>query len=422
MASEDLKKKIEAANEEALKRMNAGDPVLVDIAPAGEVIPGLQDRMITHSGPPIDWPRMCGAQRGAMIGAVLFEGWAKNAEEASHLLRGGGVRFEPNHHHQAVGPMAGTISPSMPVWVVENKAFGNRSFCRQVEGRQQFGDYSESALQDLHRWKNIWAPALRQGLRQTGDLPLKPIIAKALMMGDELHNRPVAASSLFANAMSSAMVETGVAKENLVATLKYTANHELLFLGLAMACGKAIADPATGIEFSTVVVAMARNGMDFGIRVSGLGRDWFIAPSPRVKGLFFPAYKEEDAGFDMGDSAITETVGWGGFVLAGATGILSLVGGTPDEAMAYSREMREITAGVSVNYRLPVFGFQGTALGIDIRRVVQTGIAPIIDTAIAHKNPGYSIIGAGLVRAPLECFRKALVAFSGKYGAGKKEG
>ena len=422
MASEDLKKKIEAANEEALKRMNAGDPVLVDIAPAGEVIPGLQDRMITHSGPPIDWPRMCGAQRGAMIGAVLFEGWAKNAEEASHLLRGGGVRFEPNHHHQAVGPMAGTISPSMPVWVVENKAFGNRSFCRQVEGRQQFGDYSGSALQDLHRWKNIWAPALRQGLRQTGDLPLKPIIAKALMMGDELHNRPVAASSLFANAMSSAMVETGVAKENLVATLKYTANHELLFLGLAMACGKAIADPATGIEFSTVVVAMARNGTDFGIRVSGLGRDWFIAPSPRVKGLFFPAYKEEDAGFDMGDSAITETVGWGGFVLAGATGILSLVGGTPDEAMAYSREMREITAGVSVNYRLPVFGFQGTALGIDIRRVVQTGIAPIIDTAIAHKDPGYSIIGAGLVRAPLECFRKALVAFSGKYGAGKKEG
>ena len=422
MASENIKKKIEAANEEAVKRMNAGDPVLVDIAPAGEVIPGLKDRMITHAGPPIDWPRMCGAQRGAMIGAVLFEGWAKGPEEASQLLEGGGVRFESNHHHQAVGPMAGTISPSMPVWVVENKSFGNRSFCRQVEGRQQFGDYSESALQDLHRWKNIWAPALRQGLRQMGGLPLKPIIAKALMMGDELHNRPVAASSLFANAMGSAMVEAGVAKENLVATLKYTANHELLFLGLAMACGKAIADPAAGIEGSTVVVAMARNGTDFGIRVGGLGGDWLTAPSPRVKGLFFPAYKEEDAGFDMGDSAITETVGWGGFVLAGATGILSFVGGTPDEAMAYSREMREIAAGTSVNYRLPVFGFQGAPLGIDIRRVVQTGITPIIDTAIAHKNPGYSIIGAGLVRAPLECFQKALVAFSRKYGAGKREG
>ena len=421
MAAEDIKKKIEAANEEVVKRLNAGDPVLVDIAPAGEVIPGLKDRMITHSGPPIDWPRMCGAQRGAMIGAVLFEGWAKNAEEASRLLEGGAVRFEPNHHHQAVGPMAGTISPSMPVWVVENKAFGNRSFCRQVEGRQQFGDYSDSALQDLYCWKDVWAPSLRQGLRQTGGLPLKPIIAKALMMGDELHNRPVAASSLFANAMSSAMVEAGVVKENLVATLKYTANHELLFLGLSMASGKAIADPGAGIESSTVVVAMARNGTDFGIRVSGLGEDWFTAPSPRVKGLYFPAYREEEAGFDMGDSAITETVGWGGFVLAGATGILSLVGGTPDEAMAYSREMREITAGTSANYRLPVFGFQGTALGIDIRRVVQTGITPIIDTAIAHKNPGFSIIGAGLVRAPLECFQKALVAFSRKYGAGQRE-
>lgn len=420
MAAEDIKKKIEAANEEVVKRLNAGNPVLVDIAPAGEVIPGFKDRMITHSGPPIDWPRMCGAQRGAMIGAVIFEGWAKNVEEASRLLEGGGVRFEPNHHHQAVGPMAGTISPSMPVWVVENKAFGNRSFCRQVEGRQQFGDYSESALQDLHRWKNVWAPSLRQGLRQTGGLPLKPIIAKALMMGDELHNRPVAASSLFANAMSSAMVEAGVAKESLVATLKYTANHELLFLGLAMASGKAIADPAAGIESSTVVVAMARNGTDFGIRVSGLGEDWFTAPSPQVKGLYFPGYGEEDAGFDMGDSAITETVGWGGFVLAGATGILSLVGGTPDEAIAYSREMREITAGTSGNYRLPVFGFQGTALGIDIRRVVQTGITPIIDTAIAHRNPGFSIIGAGLVRAPLECFQKALVAFSRKYGAGQR--
>jgi hypothetical protein len=421
MADEDIKKKIETANEEAVKRMNAGDPVLVDIAPAGEVIPGLKERMILHSGPPIDWARMCGAQRGAMIGAVLFEGWAKSVEEATNLLQSGAILFDPNHHHQAVGPMAGTISPSMPVWVVQNKGFGNLSFCRQVEGRQQFGDYSGSALQDLFCWKDVWAPSLRQGLRHLGGLPLKPIIAKALMMGDELHNRPVAASSLFANAMAAPMIEAGVDKGNLVATLRYIANHELLFLGLAMASGKSIADPAAGIEYSTVVVAMARNGTEFGIRVSGLAEEWFTTPSPRVNGLYFPAYSEKDAGADMGDSAITETVGWGGCVLAGATGILSLVGGTPDEAMACSREVRQITVGASVNYRLPVFGFQGAPLGIDIRRVVQTGITPMIDTAIAHKNPGYSIIGAGLVRAPRECFQKALLAFSRKYGRGKKE-
>ncbi|MBM4329990.1 MAG: DUF1116 domain-containing protein [Deltaproteobacteria bacterium] len=416
---DDIKQKIEAANAEAVKRINAADPVLIDIAPAGQVIPGLTDRMLLHSGPPVDWQRMCGAQRGAMMGAAIFEGWAGSVDEAGKLLESGAIRFEPNHPHQAVGPMAGTISASMPVWVVENKTFGNRAFCRQVEGRQQFGDYSDGALQGLRQWRDVWAPALRKGLLQMGGLSLKPIIAKALQMGDELHNRPVAASSLFANAMACPMIEAGVAKDNLIGTLKYITNHELIFLALAMAAGKASADPAAGIEYSTVVVAMARNGTEFGIRVSGLGEEWFTAPAPRVNGLYFPGYGGEDAGADIGDSAITETVGWGGFVLAGATGILALVGGTPEEAMVYSKDMRQITVTASPNYRMPIMGFQGAPVGIDIRKVVQTGIVPIIDTAIAHRNPGYSIIGAGLVRAPMECFKKALTAFGRKYGLGR---
>jgi len=412
----DIKQKIEGANSEAVKRLNTADPALVDIAPAGEVIPGLQDKMILHSGPPVDWVHMCGAQRGAMMGAAIFEGWAKDVDEALRLLESGEIKFEPNHHHQAVGPMAGTISASMPVWVVENRSFGNRAFCRQVEGRQQFGDYRDAALDSLRSWRDVWAPSLRKGILQMGGLPLKPIIAKALQMGDELHNRPVAASSLFANALSCPMIEAGVAKDALLSTLQYIANHELLFLGLSMAAGKASADPAAGIEFSTLVVTMARNGTEFGIRVSGLGEEWFTAPSPQVNGLYLPGYSDQDAGFDMGDSAITETVGWGGFVLAGATGILSFVGGSPEEAMAYSREMRQITVSTSPNYRMPIMGFQGSPVGIDIRKVVQTGITPIIDTAIAHKNPGYPIIGAGLLRAPMECFKKALVAFGRKYG------
>jgi len=411
----DLKKKIEEANGEAVRRFNSAEPVLIDIAEAKEVIPGLEEHMVLHSGPPVDWAHMCGAQKGAMIGAVLFEGWAKRVEEAQKLLEEGVIKFAPNHDHQAVGPMAGTISPSMPVWVVENKTFGNRSFCRQVEGRQQFGDYSPAALEGLRSWREIFAPSLRQALRQMGGLPLKPLLAKALQMGDELHNRPVAASSLFANFMASSLVEAGVNKDHLLSTLKYMTNHELLFLGLSMAAGKATADPAQGIEYSTIVVAMARNGTEFGIRVSGLGREWFTAPAPRVKGLYLPGYKEEDAGLDMGDSAITETVGWGGFVLAGATGILNLVGGTPEEAMRYSQEMRQITVSASPYYRIPILGFQGAPVGIDIRKVVQTGITPIIDTAIAHKNPGYPIIGAGLLRAPLTCFQKALQRFAEKY-------
>jgi hypothetical protein len=415
----DIKKKIEKANEETARRLNLGDPVLVDIAPAGEVIPGMEGKMITHSGPPIEWQRMCGAQRGAIIGQVLYEGWAKSVEEATALLDKGKIRLEPNHHHQAVGPMAGTISPSSPVWVVENRAFGNRAYCRQVEGNQQFGDYSDQALQGLRMWRDVWAPTLQKALHTIGGLELKPIITKALQMGDELHNRAISASSLFANEMALAMAKTELTKENLLSTLGYVIHHDLIFLGLSMASGKAIADPARDIEYSTVVIAMCRNGTEFGLRVSGLGDDWFTAPSPRVDGLYLPGYTADMAGLDMGDSAITETVGWGGFTLGGAPGILSLVGGTPEEALAYSREMRKITVSTHPTYRLPALGFAGTAIGIDIRKVVQTGITPIIDTAIAHKDPGFPKIGAGMVRAPLECFKKALIAFGRKYDDNK---
>jgi len=412
----DIKHEIERANSEAVRRMVAADPVLVDIAPAGDVIPGLKDRMVLHSGPPVDWQRMCGAQRGAVVGMLLFEGWARSKEEAIKMVEDGAITFEPNHHHQAVGPMAGTITQSMWVFVVENKSFGNRAFCRQVEGRQQFGDYSQEALQNLRNWRDIWAPALRSGLRQMGGLSLKPIIARALQMGDELHNRPNAASSLFANAMAVPMIEAGIPKEALISTLDYLAGHELFFLALSMASAKATADAARGVEFSTVVTAMARNGTEFGIQVSGLGDEWFTAPAPPVNGLFLPGYGEEDAGLDMGDSAITETVGWGGFVLGGAPGILSLVGGTPEEALSYSREMRQITVTTSPEFRIPALGFEGTAVGIDVRKVVQTNTPPVIDTALAHKNPGHPIIGAGLVRPPLECFKKALIRFAEKYG------
>jgi hypothetical protein len=304
----DIKQKIEQANEEAANRLKQGDPVLVDIAPAGEVIPGLSGKMIIHAGPPIEWQRMCGAQRGAIIGQVMYEGWASNVDESINILNRGEVRLEPNHHHHTVGPMAGTISPSAPVWVVENRAFGNRAYCRQVEGNQQFGDFSQEALQGLVLWRDVWAPTLRKALQTLGGLELKPIITKALQMGDELHNRHTAASSLFANAMAVAMAQTDLPKDKLLWTLKYVTNHELIFLGIAMACGKAIADPVMGIDYSTVVTAMCRNGVEFGIRVSSLGDEWFTAPSPQVDGLYVPG--TAGCRIDMGDSAITETVGW----------------------------------------------------------------------------------------------------------------
>ena len=410
-----LKDRINAANEEALRRIVAADPVLVDVAPASEAVPGMRDRLILHSGPPVTWERMCGAQRGAAIGMCLFEGWAKDASEAERLLAAGEIALEPNHHHRTVGPMAGTITRNMWVWVVENKAFGNRAQCRQVESFQQFGDYSENALSQLTQWRDIWGPTIRAAVRKMGGVPLKPLIARALLMGDEMHNRVVASSSIFANALAPVLVDCGQPKENVVKTLYYAGNHPFLFLGLSMASGKAAMDPVRGIEASTVVTAMARNGTEFGIQVSGLEGEWFTAPSPRVKGLFLPGWKDEDAGSDMGDSAITETVGWGGFVIGGAPGILTFTGGTAEQALAFSREMRAIAVGTSPDYLMPALNFEGAAVGIDIRKVVQTNIVPVIDTAIAHKEPGHGTLGGGIVRPPFECFAKALARFREKY-------
>jgi len=412
----ELKQRIDEANREAATRLTAASPVLVDVAPARDVIEGLEDRMILHSGPPIEWNRMCGAQQGAVVGMTLLEGWAPSATDAYRMLERGQIRLEPAHHHHAVGPMAGTISPSLPVWVVENGAYGNRACCRPAEERQQFGDYGEEAIEGLRRWRDVLAPTLRKAIAREGGLNLKPIIAKALQMGDELHNRPNAASSLFANAITPSLVAANTDQEAIIATLQHLRYNEFLFLGISMASAKASIEPAEDVEFSTMVTAMARNGTEFGIRVSGSPGQWFTAPAPKVEGLLLPGYKDSDAGLDMGDSAITETVGWGGFVIGGAPGILALTGGTPEEAVSYTRAMHEITVTTSPDYRMPALGFEGAPVGIDVRKVVKTHILPIIDTAIAHKDAGHPKIGAGLVRPPMKCFEDALSAFARRHG------
>ena len=411
----DLKSRIEAANVEAVRRLNQAQPVLVDVAPAKEAIPGMGHRMILHSGPPISWERMCGAQQGSIIALCLFEGWAASVEQAASLLAAGGVTLEPNHHHDTVGPMAGTISPSLPVYIVENRAHGNRAFCRLLEREQQFGSYSPSALTTLRNWRDVCGPSLSRGLRATGGIDLKELLTTALQMGDELHNRPNAATSLFCTQMARRMPQAGVGTEETLMTLGYLSGNPVSALGLSMAACKSAADSLCGLEYSTVVRAMARNGTEFGIRVAGLGDQWFTAPAPEIDGLFLPGFSQADAGRDMGDSAITETCGLGGFVIAGAPGILSLVGGTPEQAMQWTRDMYTITAGKSSVFRLPSLRSEGSPLGIDIRKVVQSGLLPVIDTAIAHREPGHGIIGAGIVRPPLECFRQALAAFGASY-------
>lgn len=420
MEALDIKAKVEAANNEAIQRVLSSKPYLVDLRPAIEVLPEMKKRSVLHAGPPIEWKRMCGPMKGAVVGTIIFEGWANNWEEAVKLVEEGDIELSPNHDHDAVGPMAGVISPSLPVMVVKNEKYGNTSYGRIVEQKVQFGAFDKEAVASLEFWTNTLAPAIAKALgkiRSQGGMgiDLKSIMARAMYMGDELHNRPAAGTSLFALAILPYLTETVDEKERLLQVIRYFASNDVFFLCLAMAACKAIMNAAREIEYSTLVTVMARNGVDFGIKVSGLGNRWFTGPAGIIRGLYFPRFGSQDANPDMGDSAITETAGLGGFALANSPAILSLVGGTAEDAIKYSKQMQQITLALNDTFLMPLFDFQGTATGIDIRKVVKTGILPVIDTAIAHKNPGVGMIGAGLVNPPMAAFKSALHEYAVKY-------
>jgi hypothetical protein len=353
---------------------------------------------------------MCGPVRGAIVGAILFEGWATTPEAAETLAESGTVRFSPCHDHGAVGPMAGILSPSMPVVVVENAPGGTRAFATMNEGLGKvlrFGAYDDEVLTRLHWLATILGPALNAAVQFFGPVDLRTLIAQALQMGDECHNRNAAATSLIARRLASAIVRTAPS-EIAVQALDFLSQNDHFFLNLSMAACKSTMDAAHGIEGSTVVTAMARNGVDFGIRVSGTGSAWFTAPATVPEGLYFPGYGPDDANPDLGDSAITETRGIGGFAMAAAPAIVRFVGGTAEDALGYTREMQRITLARDADFALPPLGFVGTPTAIDLRRVVESGTAPVINTGIAHKEPGVGQIGAGIARAPLACFADAL--------------
>ena len=402
--------RVRAANALAVERILSARPMLVGVRPAKEAVPGLGPRAILHAGPPIGWPRMCGPVRGAIIGAILFEGWADSAEAAVTLIESGDVTFGPCHHHGAVGPMAGILSPSMPVLIIENGPGGTRAFATLNEGLGKvlrFGAYDQEVLDRLGWIASTLGPSLDAALKLHGPVDLRLLIAQALQMGDECHNRNNAATSLMARRLASSIVRA-VPADVAVQVLDFIAQNDHFFLNLSMAACKATMDAAHGIQGSTVVTAMARNGVEFGIRVSGAGNDWFTAPATVPEGLYFPGYGPADANPDLGDSAITETRGIGGFAMAAAPAIVRFVGGTAEDALSYTREMQRITLTGDADLALPPLGFVGTPTAIDVRRVVESGTAPVINTGIAHREPGVGQIGAGIARAPLACFAAAL--------------
>ena len=405
---------IDAANAEAHRRILAAEPALVDVQLAREALPSLPDRTILHAGPPITWERMCGPMRGAVAGAIVFEGWAKDLDAAAALAASGAIAFEPNHHYDAVGPMTGMTTPGMAVLVVENRTFGNRAFCTVNEGIgnvMRFGGNDAEVIDRLRWIAAVAGPALGAAIRNRGGVPLKGLIARGLAMGDEMHMRNAACSSLVLRELAGDLAET--CERDLARILRFVAGNDMFFLNVAMALAKAAIAPAHGIAQSTVVTTMARNGTDFGIRVSGTGDRWFTGPAQMARGLLFAGYAETDANADIGDSCITETVGLGGFAMAAAPAVVGFLGaGRLADAIAHTRRMAEITIGPNPAWPLPTLDMSGVPTGIDIRRVLSTGLLPVINTAIANRRPGRGQIGAGVVHPPASCFEQALVAFA----------
>lgn len=410
---------IDQANRMAVERMMSARPILKAVATARDVIPGMKDNLFLHAGPPIEWGRMSGPLRGAMIGAMLFEGLTANEAEAISMAERGEVEFDSCHHHGAVGPMAGVISASMKVYVIENGEHGNKSFSNLNEGYGKvlrYGAYSQDVLAKLHWMNDVLGNVLAEALAQSSGIDLRALIAEALHMGDEGHNRNKAGSLIYLKLLSPLIAK--VVKDNVVEAevLQFIGDNALTVLNPVMAACKVMADAAQGVACSTIVTAMARNGTDFGIRVSGLGeKEWFTAAAEIPVGLFFSGFTQSDANPDIGDSAITETAGIGGFAMAAAPAIVTFVGGTPKDALNATLEMYEITFAESKFFTMPALDFRGTPTGIDLRKVVELGVKPRINTGIAHKNAGVGQVGAGLVRPPLKIFEDALIAFAEKY-------
>jgi len=400
---------IDDINQMAVEKVRRSRPLLVGMGIARDVVPQMHSKMLLHAGPPVSWDQMCGPMKGAVIGAILYEDWAKTSHDALQLASSGDIQFDPCHHHQAVGPMAGIISPSMPVFIVKNEQFSHFAFATMNEGLGKvlrYGAYSTEVIDRLHWMEKVLYPVLSRTIEKVGSIDLRNIISQALHMGDEVHNRNRAATSLFIRSVAPVLVDQ-TEKSEVISILKFLDGNDHFFLNLSMAASKVNLMAAENIPGCTLVTAMARNGVEFGIQVSSLGNQWFTAPAPQINGLWFPGYSEKDANPDLGDSAITETLGLGGASMAAAPAIVRFIGGDVALATRLTKEMYAITVSEHEAITIPALDFRGSPLGIDVRKVMATGILPVINTGVAHREPGIGMIGAGIVRAPKKCFESA---------------
>jgi hypothetical protein len=404
-----------AANRTAVERVMAAGSQLVDVRPARDVL-DLPDRVLLHAGPPIAWADASGPLRGALIGACLFEGWADSVEEAERVLAAGEVALDPCHHHRAVGPMAGVTSPSMWMWCLSDPVNGGQAFCNLNEGLGKvlrMGAYNDEVLTRLRWMRDVLGPVLQAAVRSMAEpLDVKAVLAQMLQMGDEGHNRNRAGSLMTLRELSPAIVEVDAPASDIAAVLRFIGGNEHFFLNLGMPTAKMAMDAARDVPGSTMVTVMSRNGTEFGIQTAGTGDRWFTGPAQTPVGLFLGDYGPEDANPDIGDSAIMETYGVGGFTMAAAPAIVRFVGGTVPDALATTERMYSLTLAENPAMQVPILGFRGAPTGIDVLEVARTGWLPQINTGMAGRVAGTGQVGAGLVQPPQECFEKALVALA----------
>jgi hypothetical protein len=405
------------ANSAVVRKLVDAEPWLVDVVPAGEAMPALREgKVLLHAGPPIEWAEMTGPMRGAVVGAALHEGWATDEADVVRQAEQGEITFRPCHDLGAVGPMGGITSAAMPVFVVENREHGNRGYCIMNEGIGRvlrFGAYGPDVLERLAWMRDELGPALGAAARAAGGVDLKAVAARAVTMGDEFHQRNIAASALFLRDVAPWVAETVDDAAARGRVLRFLRETDQFFLNLAMAYAKVAVDAGRSIRAGTIVTTMSRNGVRFGVRMSGTGDRWFTAPVNTPRGIYFSGYTEADGNPDIGDSAVTETVGWGGMAMAAAPGVVRFVGaGSAADAVRITQDMAEICAAENPAFAVPSLDFRGLPIGIDACKVVELGVEPIINTGIAHRRAGVGQVGAGTVRAPLACFEQAILAYA----------
>jgi len=404
---------LHAANTEAAGLLVGTHPHWTGVAVARDVIPGMGERTFLHAGPPLEWDDCSGPMRGALIGAMLYEGLADTPEAAIAL--GPDIELSPCHHHQSVGPMAGVVSPSMPVSVIEDANGSGVSYATLNEGLGKvlrYGAFAPEVIDRLRWMERVLGPVLAAALADGPAIDLRSIISQALQMGDDGHNRNRAATSLLLRDLAPRLISGDLSLDWRAEVFEFLNSNDHFMLNLVMAAGKIGVDAASGVRGSSLVTVMARNGTEFGIRLSGTGDAWFTAPAPVVDGLYLGAFTEADANPDIGDSAIAETVGLGGFAMAASPAIVGFVGGTASGAVQRTLTMYEITLTEHPDFRIPILESRGTPTGIDAARVVRTGILPVINTGIAGKEPGVGMVGAGIVDAPVACFTSAIRALA----------